>query len=240
MYRRWHGEERKAMFVSPQIRLHLGALLFRATHQHGIIQQPAKTLHINIMTRHLLRYIFRHGSRARTSADALPLGLKNPSPEFTSMAIDSGSKPVKSESKHDDHPRNFALSPNTPEPFGLEDITEEEDGDTTSPTDTASLTKTLTSPELENDTFTTRELVHAALDEARVATLSHLDTIDTMLALLKALDGFSATILELMKEMLEKKQVCEDKTITLEAVERAVEGMIFAGETQNAMERDEK
>ena len=126
----------------------------------------------------------------------------------------------------------LAPPPKTPEPFGLENIAEEDTVDTPSATETASLTDTLASLELEISTFSTRELVYAILDEAKVAATSHLETISTTLSLLEALDGFSATISALRQEMLGKKQACEDQMGTLDAVERAIEGMAFAGELQ--------
>ncbi|KAF9696975.1 hypothetical protein EKO04_004689 [Ascochyta lentis] len=174
-------------------------------------------------TRNLLRHIFRHGPRDKVSEDAMPLGLGKSRTELTGICVDNISE---LEAFHN----NQDLAVNTPEPFGLEDIAEEDGNDTTSQIDTASLTETLASLDLEISTFSTRELVHATLDEAKMAAEAHLDTIHTMMALLDALDGFSATISELKKETLEKKQACDEKMGMLDAVERAVEGMSFAGE----------
>ncbi|KAH6616419.1 hypothetical protein C7974DRAFT_442134 [Boeremia exigua] len=180
--------------------------------------------------RNALRQVFRHGPRERVSEDAFPLSLKRTS--GTSAGVDSNNKcdAVVPENK-----RSKSLTtplPKTPEPFGLADIVEEAHVGTPSTIETASLTETLTSLELDISTFSTRELVYATLDEAKSTADSHLDTISTMLALLEALDGFSATIAKLKNEIVEKKQACEGKVAMLEAVERAIEGMVFPGEQQ--------
>lgn len=90
----------------------------------------------------------------------------------------------------------------------------------------------LASLKVEISIFSTCEFIHATLDEAKTAAACHLNTINTTLALLEALDGFSATILELRREMLEEKQRCEEQLTILNAVERAVEDLNFAGEAQ--------
>ncbi|KAF2633886.1 hypothetical protein BU25DRAFT_325588, partial [Macroventuria anomochaeta] len=174
-------------------------------------------------TRNLLRHIFRHSPRDRVTEDALPLGLRKSAPELSGVATDSEREPAVSKIKQSATSSTTTLPPKTPEPFGLEDIAEEDIVDIPSPIETASLAETLASLDLEISTFSTRELVHATLDEAKTAASSHLDTINTTLALLGALDGFSATISALRREMLEKKQACEEKMVMLDAVERAVE-----------------
>lgn len=45
--------------------------------------------------------------------------------------------------------------------------------------------------------------------------VSHLDTIDTTLALLEVMDALSPHAEALKQQMLEKKQVCADKLIDL-------------------------
>mgnify|MGYP004507284499 CR=1 FL=1 len=182
--------------------------------------------------RSLLRDIFRHGPRDKVSEDALPPGSRKSAAEFAGVAMSNECETTIPGNKQSAPLSTFTSPPKTPEPFGLEDIAEEDVIDTPSPIETASLTETLASLDLEISTFSTRELVHATLDEAKTAASSHLDTINTTLLLLEALDGFSATISELRKEMLEKKQACEEKMVMLDAVERAVEEMTFAGELQ--------
>jgi hypothetical protein len=93
--------------------------------------------------------------------------------------------------------------------------------------DKASVAETCSALDLSIDTFTTRELVTAALSEAKTITYDHLDTITMTLALLEALEGFSATITALREEMVTKKQTCEEKLTMLEDIEGAVEHMQF-------------
>jgi hypothetical protein len=96
--------------------------------------------------------------------------------------------------------------------------------------DKASVAETCSALDLSIDTFTTRELVTAALSEAKTITYDHLDTITMTLALLEALEGFSATITALREEMVTKKQTCEEKLTMLEEIEGAVEHMQFGTE----------
>lgn len=176
-------------------------------------------------TRNLLRHVFRHSSRAKVADDALPLDYR------VAVSVDLATNNT-SELGGPGGTTDKVFVPHlkTPEPSRLENITEEEFTGNLSPTSTLSFAETLSSLDLEISNFSTRELICAALDEAKTATLSHLDTIETTLALLDALDGFSATISELEKDMTEKKQVCLEKMKMLEAVDRAVESMTFNGE----------
>ncbi|KAF1365450.1 hypothetical protein EJ07DRAFT_171372 [Lizonia empirigonia] len=189
-------------------------------------------------TRDLLRQVFSHRWRDKTSKSTLPLGLDESRKESAHVVVGNTPEPKVSYNQQITTADTFAPPPKTPEPFGLEDIAEEESTDTPSPVDTASLTETLTSLDLESNSFSTREIIYATLDEAKMAVRSHLDTIDMQLALLDALDGFSATILELRKEMLETRQACEEKMGMLNAVGRALEGMIFAGELHEQVGAD--
>ncbi|KAF3031678.1 hypothetical protein E8E12_002645 [Didymella heteroderae] len=176
-------------------------------------------------TRNLLRHIFRHGPRDKVGEGALPIGLK--------LQANEPATNTTRETAVSQNNQRAALStrpppPKTPELFGLEDIAQEDTADTSSVTES----ETLPWFELEISTFSTRELVHATLYEAKSAAASHLDTINTTLSLLGALEGFSATISELKREMLEKKQACQEQRATLDAVERSIERMAFAGELQ--------
>lgn len=191
-------------------------------------------------TRDLLRHVFRHRRRDKISKGALPLGLDESRKESAHVVVGNNTPESKvfSNQHTPTSAETFAPPPKTPEPFGLENIAEEESIDTPSPVDTTSLTETPTSRDLEINSFSTREIIYATLDEAKMAIRSHLDTIDTQLALLDALDGFSATISELRKEMLKSQQACEEKMGMLNAVGRALEGMIFAGELHEHVHAD--
>lgn len=186
--------------------------------------------------RNLLRQVFRHGPRDKVNADALPLGIRQ-------MAAGNNiPETAASENKLRNTARTFTPTSRTPEPFGLEDIAEEAAGGSPSTIETASHTESATSLDLDTSFFSIRELVEATIDEAKTIASSHLDTIDMTLALLDALDGFSATISELRKEFRVKKEACEEKLTMLEAVERAVNGMVFAEETydQNTRHGNER
>jgi hypothetical protein len=83
-------------------------------------------------------------------------------------------------------------------------------------------------PGIDPATLTARDLLYAAIDEATSATNGNLDTLETTLALLGALTGFSATIEVLKQQMEDKKRACEAKLVELEGFEEAVEGMNFS------------
>lgn len=179
-----------------------------------------------MLTRNLLRNIFRHGPRERFNEDTLPLGLKLQVTEPTTNTTHETAN--YQNNQRSTTPNTRPLPPKTPEPFGLEDILEV---DTRPNTPSVTESEAFAWFELEISTFSTRELVHATLYEAKSAASSHLDTINTTLSLLEALEGFSATISELRGEMLEKKQACDEQMATLDAVERSLEKMTFAGKT---------
>ncbi|KAL1607181.1 hypothetical protein SLS59_002885 [Nothophoma quercina] len=144
-----------------------------------------------MLTRNLLHRIFRHSPRQKVSEDTLPRRFKQPAAERAGPAVEASSGPASPYKERKVAMYTIAPAPKTPEPFGLENIAKEDADDTSSPNDTASLTETLASLELETSTFSARELVRATLDEAKTAATFHLDTINTTLALLEALDGFS-------------------------------------------------
>lgn len=187
-------------------------------------------------TRNLLRHIFRHGPRDKVDEDALPLSLKL-------QASESPTSTTRETATYHNNQRVAPSlrppAPKTPEPFGLEDIAEEATIPNTPNTPSITESETLAWFELEISTFSTRELVRATLYEAKSAASSHLDTITTTLSLLEALEGFSATISELRGEMLARKQACEEQMATLDAVERSIEGMTFAGEVQEQEDAEE-
>jgi Ca2+-dependent lipid-binding protein len=207
----------------------------------------------------ILRNLFSHGSRhskSKTSAKSLQVSdpethaavtkpsepIANPTsgatkalpappnapktPERNSHIVD-----VLPEILEEANPETDAQTPDSPSISDSPSITVT---DTDAPTSTTSaitiLPPRITPAVLDPTTFTTRDLLYAALDEATAATNTHLDTIETTLALLQALNGFSTTVDVLKREMQDKKRVCEEKLGELECLEEAVEGMVFADE----------
>lgn len=180
-------------------------------------------------TRNLVRHVFRYGSRAKAGENAVSIDVPrrtaalDESPiknERHTSAIEAGSYTAQSSMTR------------TPELLRLEGIVEEDAIDTPSSSKTASLSDSFAPTDHGVNVFSAREIIHAVLREANETVSSHLDTINTTLVLLKALDGFSATIETLSKEMLATKHVCEEKISMLRAVERAISDMAFNGETQ--------
>jgi hypothetical protein len=183
----------------------------------------------------LLRHIFRYGPHSKFKQDTLL--SKTDERDGSSPVI----KPAADASKV---LSQDPLPPRTPEPPAvhvLPEITEETSpGATGSPSissstgstvsDLASVVTVLAShaPVIDPTTLTARDLLYAAIDEATSATNGHLDTLETTLALLGALTGFSATIEVLKQEMEDKKRACEAKLVELEGFEEAVEGMDFS------------
>jgi len=76
--------------------------------------------------------------------------------------------------------------------------------------------------------ITTRDLIYAAIDEATSATHAHLNTLETTLALLETIKGFSETVEVLRREMEEKKRACLVGIKELTGFEKGVEKMRFA------------
>lgn len=191
-------------------------------------------------TRSLLRQIFRHGPRDTKIEDVRPLLTDQTTTERVSQAGNKSCDPAALEKSLRISSNQPMPPPSTPERFRLEGIAEEDADDTfkpiqhdiPSPTKTTSSVETITSLDPDLSTFSTCDLVNASIEEAKSAISAHLDTINTTLALLETLDGFSATITVLRQEMLEKKEACEDKMAMLYAVEQAVEEMVFTGEAQ--------
>ncbi|KAH4004466.1 hypothetical protein HBI56_112110 [Parastagonospora nodorum] len=187
----------------------------------------------------LLRYIFRHGPNSKSRDAVPPPQVAHVAPYSTKTAATSKETVRYDQNvrtteipdsplayKHQQHPSD---RPNSRASSVLEDIAEETN---TSPSpslhSTVSIASTLRSIDVQ--TFSTRELILATLNEAKSANLGHLDTIDTSLALLGALEGFSATVGVLRDEMLDKKEIYEEKMGLLEHLERAVECMRFGEE----------
>lgn len=190
----------------------------------------------------LLRYIFRHGPNGK-SRDAAPPPPPKPIASYSTTTVISKEtvrydqhvrateipdSPLAYKHQHQ-HQHHLSDRPNSRASSVLEDIAEENN---TSPSpslhSTASIASTLRSVDLQ--TFSTRELILATLSEAKSANVGHLDTIDTTLALLGALEGFSATVGVLRDEMLDKKEIYEEKMGLLEHLQRAVECMQFGEE----------
>ncbi|USP74103.1 hypothetical protein yc1106_01377 [Curvularia clavata] len=72
-----------------------------------------------------------------------------------------------------------------------------------------------------------RDLLHALIEEANAATTMHMETLDTALALLNAIQGMSATVDVLKREMEEKKGVCKEMRRDLLSFEEVVREMGF-------------
>jgi hypothetical protein len=194
----------------------------------------------------LIRYIFRHGPHARERANTTPSKLsqipntpETDSPPRRATADDAPESPLayktRSESRQS---TNLEAIVEETDDAGqdtndagqdTDDAGQDTDG-SSSHNDDASIAETLAALDLDLNTFTTRGLITASVAEARMGNDAHLVTIDTTLALLDALDGFSATIAVLKTEMEDKKRVCEEKLSMLEDVERAVSRMQFGEE----------
>ncbi|KAH8726583.1 hypothetical protein GQ44DRAFT_725787 [Phaeosphaeriaceae sp. PMI808] len=165
----------------------------------------------------LLRFIFRHGPHHAKSS------IHAPESQITAT---NQSLP------HD----NFAAPINAPEsPLAYKtdltshnsSILDQSANRSSSNIDNDSIAEALATLDLDVSTFTTHDLVIAAIDEARNSLNEHIDTVDTTLALLDALKGFSATIATLKEEMIEKRMLCEGRLVVLEDVERGVSHMQF-------------
>jgi hypothetical protein len=176
--------------------------------------------------KHLLRHIFRHGAHSKVKHETIRAEANEPERPF------AVAKPAET-APQSLPPR--ATPPKTPEPHTVdvlpkiaEETRSDTAADTDEDTDTASVITVLAALDLDVSTFTTRSLLHATMDEATAATDAHLGSVETILALLDALNGFSATISVLREEMLEKKRVCEEKLAMLERMEVAVEKMQFS------------
>lgn len=179
----------------------------------------------------LLRHLFKHGPHARSkSHEQSPLVNKAEKP----AAITSG------------NPSQTLSPPQTskvPAIHVLPRITEEDSvpsATTPSPvvssagsteSDLLSITTVLdinapaSLPIVDPATLTTRDLVYAAIDESMTAVGTHIDTLETTLALLQAITGLSETVEVLNQEMEDKKRVCKMKLRELEEFEKAVEKM---------------
>ncbi|KAF1947584.1 hypothetical protein EJ02DRAFT_390581 [Clathrospora elynae] len=206
--------------------------------------------------RNLLRHIFKHGSYTKARTDESPLKADNLLPKepgivATVTAVTSvatlATAAIVTHNAPETPPPHSPTPPRTPEPKTVDVLPEireesspESDTETASivtvlaasGTDTASLTTVFAALNLDINTFTTRDLVYANIDESITAIQAHLETIETMLALLDALNGFSATIKVLKEEMLEKKQMCEDRLGFLESMEAEVTKMLFGDEIE--------
>ncbi|KAF2819006.1 hypothetical protein CC86DRAFT_432453 [Ophiobolus disseminans] len=191
----------------------------------------------------LLRYIFRHGpnSKARTST---PPKSGSHTSANTKISFKEPNAPPKYAAPGDgpESPLAYKSRSESRQSSVLEDIEEESiSGNETnsSDVDKASITDILAALDLDIDTFTTRGLITASVDEARMGNYAHLDTINTFLALLESLNGFSETIDVLRVEMEGKKHVCEEKLAMLEGVCRTVAQLQF-GAKEDGMNSEEE
>ncbi|KAF7681321.1 hypothetical protein GT037_000297 [Alternaria burnsii] len=179
----------------------------------------------------LLRHLFKHGSHARSkSHEQSPIVKKAEEP--ATIASEDPSQTLS--------PPHTSRAPAI---HVLPRITEEDSvpsATTPSPvvssagsteSDLLSITTVLdinapsSPPIIDPATLTTRDLVCAAIDESITAIGTHIDTLETTLALLQAITGFSETVGVLNREMEDKKRVCKMKLRELEEFEKAVEKM---------------
>ncbi|KAF1830788.1 hypothetical protein BDW02DRAFT_601392 [Decorospora gaudefroyi] len=186
----------------------------------------------------LLRHIFKHTAASKPKPDtALP---PTTSPKQATKPGDTAQKALPP-------------TPSSPRPSSIVDVlpaiteapsseTDDDDENTcpTSPIQSAHKPKpnnnhastpahTTTTAHSPCSTPSPRTLFYTAIDAAIDATNSHIDTLETTLALLGALNGMSDTVTVLKAEMEEKKRVCEEKLVELERLEEGVWG---AGEEE--------
>jgi len=190
----------------------------------------------------LIRYIFRHGPHVRARSDTSPSERFAQEPVNPPEPVTLSRRPTPDDAP--DSPLAYKSRSESRQSTNLEDIAEEtvepdqDTDDSSSNDDSASIAETLAALDLDINTFTTRGLISASVAEARMGNDAHLVTIDTILALLDALDGFSATVTILRTEMEEKKRVCEEKLAMLDDVERAVSQMEFGEEEEEGGSAD--
>lgn len=87
---------------------------------------------------------------------------------------------------------------------------------------TASIPLPTSQPASSSTTLSVRDVLHAVIEEAHAATAMHMETLETTLALLHAIQGMSATVDILQREMQEKKEVCEEMRRDLVSFEEVV------------------
>jgi hypothetical protein len=177
----------------------------------------------------LLRYIFRHGPQSKARSVTTPPRANSYEPKEVSPRSSGEATPYQQSTTSNHAPESplaYKIRSDSRASSNLEDIAEESSSDD----DKSSSTETISPLEHDLQALGTRDLMTATLYEAKIATHAHMDTIDASLNLLDALDGFSATITVMREDFLDRKEMCEEKLVMLEDVERAVERMRFAGD----------
>jgi hypothetical protein len=207
--------------------------------------------------RSLLRHIFRHSLYAKAHNAPTPPKASADVPNHLSKTLKraASQRHLVSPDPIPDSALAYKIRLESRQSSVLEDIAEESEdlddkasyhsseadytthSESDSDIDKTSVADTLAALQLSLENFTTRNLIMAALNEARIATYAHLDTIETSLALLEVLEGLSATIAVLEEEMLEKRDKCKEKLHMLEDVERVVVRMVFSGESRGEVEQ---
>lgn len=175
----------------------------------------------------LLRYVFRHGPHARSHGAGLTPDHESRATPRTSLRPQEQEARPNSPAGSDtsDEPESPLAHKNRPErrtSTVLNDIAEESSSD-----DDASIAESFATLGLDIDNFTTRELLAATLKEAKTNLLEHLETVNTTLEILRALDGFSATITAVKEEMGAKTEMCEEKLKAMRDVERFANGFQY-------------
>ena len=84
-------------------------------------------------------------------------------------------------------------------------------------------------PAIDFATLPVCDLLYAAIDKATAATNEHIGTLETTVALLLTITGFSGTVEVLRREMQDRKRARETKIVELERFDEAVEGMRLPG-----------
>lgn len=178
----------------------------------------------------LFRHIFRHGPHAKRDGSTSPEKANEPLPEKCTALTESdsnlsGSEPIplviSTPWKTSESPTRIALAEDSADTANVND-------DFTS--DTATITQTLAALNLNLSTSTTRQLFYATIDEATAALRAHLHSISSVLALLDALEGFSAAILAMEEDMISAGRECQQKLQMMEDVWAAIEEIPFADE----------
>jgi hypothetical protein len=185
----------------------------------------------------LLRHIFRHGPHSKsqnsavslTNSSALMSETKSTAPDALlasqqcTLTCDAPESPLTKKTRlgSQDSSRTDSRASILDELAGGErsDVEASISGVAS---DDGFMTATLDTLKLDTDlqTLTTRELLIASINEAKMATHAHLNTIRTTLGLLDALSGLSATIVVLRDDMLESIRECEERFGMLENLER--------------------
>ncbi|KAH7400634.1 hypothetical protein DE146DRAFT_611636 [Phaeosphaeria sp. MPI-PUGE-AT-0046c] len=184
----------------------------------------------NMAPTRLLRYIFRHGPQG-SSHNAAPTLSREPrarthtSPSSKDQEVCSSLSTESIVSEESDPPLVQKTRSESRATTILDDIAEESGSD-----EDISMADSLAALNIDIYTFTTRELLTATLNQAKLSLHAHLNTVGTTLEVLRALDGFSATIAAIKCEMEVTKEICEEKLKVIQDLERFIDCLWFGNE----------